>query len=145
MTPAGSVGAAIESADAPPPDAWVTSPDAVEDGPDPGVWLIPDVRDGGAAAEPALVSAVTAAVDRPEAAPSDSSAERDQHTIPTITAPAPAVIANHQIKLSGYLAPISGAGGGPVGRDAGDTAECASHANPQDHESRTREIGRAHV
>ena len=93
MTPAGSVGATIELVSTPPLDAFAI----VEDGPGVGMRLIPNVGDGATAAEPALVSGVAAAFGRPEPAPGDRSAEKDQHTIPTIRAHAPAVIPSHKM------------------------------------------------
>src|SRR5271167_2979451 len=97
LTPVGSVSATIEIVGAILLDPSVTSPAVVEDALGGEMRLIPNVGDGGTAAVPALVSGVTAAVGRPEAAPSDSSAERDQPTIPTITAHAPAVIPSHKM------------------------------------------------
>jgi len=95
LIPAGSVRAAIEVVGALPLDPWAISP-VVEDGPGGGMRLMPNVGEGEATTEPAFVSAVTAAAGCPKAALGDSSAENDQHTIPTITAHAPAVIPNHK-------------------------------------------------
>lgn len=97
MIPAGSVRAAIEVVGTTLLDPSVTSPAVVEGAPRARMRLISSAGDGRTAAEPVLVSGVTAAVGRLEAAPADSSAERHQHMIPTITAPAPAVIASHKI------------------------------------------------
>lgn len=97
LIPAGSVSVAIEVVGTTLLDPSVTSPAVVEGAPGASMRLAPRAGDGGTAAEPALVSGVAAAVGRPEAAPADSSAARDQHMIPTITAHAPAVIPSHKI------------------------------------------------
>ena len=93
MTPAGSVTAPIEVVGSPLLDASTIA----DDGPDGGTRSMPDVRDGGTAVEPALVSEVTAAVGRPAATSDDDLAVRDQHPIPTITAHTPAVIASQKM------------------------------------------------
>ena len=59
--------------------------------------LFPSVGDGGTTAEPAFGAEVTPAVGRFKIAPGASSAERDQNTIPTIMAPAPAVTVSHKM------------------------------------------------
>ena len=77
-------------------DPAVTSPAVVEDA-SGGTRLIPSVGDGGTTAEPAFGAEVTPAVGRFKIAPGASSAERDQNTIPTIMAPAPAVTVSHKM------------------------------------------------
>jgi hypothetical protein len=95
--PADSVSAAIEVVSATLLDPSVSSPAVVEDAPGGGMRLIPSVGDGGTTGEPEFGAEVTTAVGRSKMAPGDSSAERDQHTIPTIMAHAPAVIASHKM------------------------------------------------
>jgi len=97
LPPADSVSATIEVVGATLLDPSVSSPAVVEDAPGRGMRLIPSVGDGGTMAEPAFGAELTTAVERSKTAPGDSSAERDQHTIPTIMAHAPAVIASHKM------------------------------------------------
>jgi hypothetical protein len=78
-------------------DPAVTSPAVVEDASGGGMRLIPSVGDGGTTAEPAFGAEVTPAVGRFKIAPGASSAEKDQNTIPTIMAPAPAVTVSHKM------------------------------------------------
>jgi hypothetical protein len=97
LPPADSVSATIEVVGATLLDPSVSSPAVVEYVPGGGMPLIPSVGDGGTTAKPAFGTEVTTAVGRSKMAPGDSSAERDQHTIPTIMAHAPAVIASHKM------------------------------------------------
>lgn len=103
MIPAGSVGTPIEFAGTVVLDPSVTSRAVVEDMPGARVPLISGVGDGETAAALTCVSGVTAAVVRLEAAPDESSPERDHNMITTMTAHAPAVIPSHKISAASLV------------------------------------------